>query len=57
MIWNQDDPLHKEIMEANVEAIQARELAKYRKAYKDLIASLPWYLRAYVYLVTFIGRL
>lgn len=48
MNWNDEDPLHKEIMDAAKEAFIAKNTDRLKMRHREVMATLPWYLRLYI---------
>lgn len=46
--WDKDDPLHREIMDANKEAFIAQQAAELQAQYDALVQKLPWWARLYI---------
>lgn len=46
--WDKDDPLHREIMDANKEAWLARHAAEYQARLDEIKRALPWWARLYM---------
>lgn len=54
--WDKDNPLHREIMDANKEAFIARHAAEIEAQLDDIRRRLPWPLRLYLKVLEWFER-
>lgn len=54
--WDKDNPLHREIIDANNEAWIRRNIAPLQAEMDRLIASLPWWVRLYMKVARWLRR-